>query len=58
MTTYIVKISERWDYEVEADSKAEARAEAEALREFGIDSFGSKHAKAVYDLGTTVSQAV
>jgi len=28
------------------------------LREFGIDSFGSKHAKAVYDLGTTVSQAV
>jgi len=57
MTTYTVQISERWDYEVEADSEAEARAEAEALREFGIDSFGAKHAKAVYDLGTKVAVA-
>tara|TARA_B110001454_G_scaffold96477_1_gene91361 strand:- start:773 stop:949 length:177 start_codon:yes stop_codon:yes gene_type:complete len=54
MTTYIVKIKERWDYEVEADSEAEAKAEAEELRQFGMDSFGAKHAMAIYDLGTKV----
>ena len=57
MATYLVQIKERWDYEVEADCEAEAKAEAEALREFGIDSFGAKHAKAVYDLGIKVAAA-
>ena len=54
MATYLVQIKERWDYEVEADSEAEAQEEAEALRQFGMDSFGAKHAKAIYDLGTKV----
>lgn len=54
MTTYIVQISERWDYEVEADSEAEAKEHAEGLREFGINTFGAQHAEAVYDLGTKV----
>ena len=54
--TYRVKITERWDYKVEANSKAAAKAEAEALREFGNDNFGAKHAEAVYDLGTVVEE--
>ena len=54
MTTYLVQIKERWDYEVEADSEVEAKAEAEELRQFGMDSFGAKHATAIYDLGTKV----
>ena len=53
MSTYIVQIKERWDYEVEADSEADAREQAEELRRFGIDAFGAHHAT-VYDLGTTV----
>ena len=52
--TYRVKITERWDYKVEANSKAAAKEQAEALREFGMDNFGAKHAEAVYDLGTEV----
>jgi len=55
LTTYLVQIKERWDYEVEADSEAEAKAEAEELRQFGMDSFGAKHATAIYDLGTRVT---
>ena len=55
MTTYLVQIKERWDYRVEADSEAEAREEAEALRQFGLDSFGAQHATAIYDLGTKVT---
>jgi hypothetical protein len=55
MTTYLVQIKERWDYKVEADSEAEAREEAEALRQFGMDSFGAKHAYCIYDLGTKVT---
>ena len=55
MSTYIVQIKERWDYEVEADSEAQALEQAEELRRFGMDSFGAKHAKAIYDLGTTVT---
>ena len=57
MTTYLVQIKERWDYEVEADSEAAAKKKAEALRQFGIDSFGAKHAEAIYDLGTKGSRA-
>ena len=55
MTTYLVQIKERWDYEVEADSEAEAKEHAEELRQFGMDSFGAKHATAIYDLGTKVT---
>ena len=51
-----MKITERWDYKVEATSKAAAKEKAEALREFGIDGFGAKHAEAVYDLGTVVDE--
>ncbi len=51
-----MKITERWDYKVEATSKAAAKEKAEALREFGIDGFGAKHAEAVYDLGTEVEE--
>lgn len=54
MHKYRVQIKERWDYLIEANSEAAAAKEAEALREFGIDSFGAKHAEAVYDLGTKV----
>ncbi|MCP4792460.1 MAG: hypothetical protein GY882_03920 [Actinomycetia bacterium] len=54
MSTYTVQITERWDYVVEADSKAEAKEQAEALRHFGIDTFGAQHAEAIYDLGTKV----
>ena len=54
MTTYLVQITERWDYEVEADSESAAAQEAATLRDFGIDAFGAKHAEAVYDLGTKV----
>ena len=56
MATYVVQISERWDYEVEADSEAAAKEKAEALRQFGINSFGAKHAEAVYDLGIKVTR--
>ena len=54
MTTYLVQITERWDYKVEANSESAAAQEAATLRDFGIDSFGAKHAEAVYDLGTKV----
>jgi hypothetical protein len=54
MHKYRVQISERWDYLIEANSEAAAAEEAGALRDFGIDSFGAKHAEAVYDLGTKV----
>jgi hypothetical protein len=56
MNTYRVQITERWDYKVEANSKAAAAQEAATLRDFGIDSFGAKHAEAVYDLGTVVEE--
>jgi hypothetical protein len=55
MTTYLVQIKERWDYEVEAASESAAAQEAATLRDFGIDAFGAKHAVAVYDLGTKVT---
>ena len=54
MNKYRVQIKERWDYLIEANSEAAAAEKAEALREFGIDSFGAKHAEGVYDLGTKV----
>ena len=54
--TYVVQIKERWDYEVEAYSEAEAKQQATELREMGLNFFGATHAKAVYDLGTTVME--
>ena len=54
MNKYRVQIKERWDYLIEANSEAAAAQEAATLRDFGIDSFGAKHAEGVYDLGTKV----
>ena len=51
---YKVQISERWDYEVEANSEAEAKQQATELREVGLGQWANPHAKAVYDLGTKV----
>ena len=54
MELYYVQISERWDYEVEANSAAEAKQQATKLREVGLGYWANHHAKDVYDLGTKV----
>ena len=54
MTTYLVQIKERWDYEVEADSEAEAKEQAEELRSFGLKVWDNPGDPALYDLGTKV----
>jgi len=54
MSTYIVQIKERWDYEVEADSEADAKERATELRSFGLRSWDNPGDPALYDLGTTV----
>jgi hypothetical protein len=54
MTTYVVRIKERWDFEVEADSEAEAKAAAEELRSFGLRTWDNPGDPKLYDLGTKV----
>ena len=54
MATYLVQIKERWDYEVEADSEAEAKEHAEELRSFGLRVWDNPGDPALYDLGTKV----
>ena len=54
MTTYIVKIKERWDFEVEADSEAEAKEQATDLRSFGLRNWNNPGDPKLYDLGTKV----
>ena len=54
MTVYLVKIRERWDYEVEADSEAEAKEEAHDLRSFGLKEWNNPGDPKLYDLGTKV----
>ena len=55
MTTYLVQIKERWDYEVEADSEAEAKEEATELRSFGLKAWDNPGEPKLYDLGTKVT---
>jgi len=57
MTTYLVQIKERWDYEVEADSEAEAKEQATELRSFGLRSWDNPGDPKLYDLGTKVVAA-
>ena len=57
MTTYLVQIKERWDYEVEADSAAKAKAQATELRSFGLRSWDNPGDPKLYDLGTKVVTA-
>ena len=52
MATYIVQIKERWDYEIEADSEAEAKEEATELRSFGLKALDNPGEPKLYDLGT------
>ena len=47
MELYKVQISERWDYEVEANSEAEAKQQATELRDVGLGQWANQHAKAV-----------
>ena len=55
MTTYLVQIKERWDYEVEADSAAEAKERAEELRSHGLRVWDNPGDPDLYDLGTKVT---
>ena len=55
MTTYLVQIKERWDYEVEADSEAEAKERAEELRSHGLKVWDNPGDPDLYDLGTKVT---
>ena len=57
MATYIVQIKERWDYEVEADSEADAKEQATELRSFGLRTWDNPGDPKLYDLGTKVSRA-
>jgi len=57
MSRYVVQITERWDFEIEADSEAEAKAEAEGLREFGLNKWANPGDPTVYDVGTKVVKA-
>ena len=54
MTTYTVQISERWDYQIEADSEAEAKEQAVELRSFGLNVWDNPGNPHVFDLGTKV----
>ena len=54
MATYLVQIKERWDYEIEADSEAEAKEQATELRSFGLNVWDNPGDPKLYDLGTTV----
>ena len=54
MTIYLVKIRERWDYEIEADSEAEAVEQATELRSCGLRTWDNPGDPKVYDLGTKV----
>lgn len=57
MATYVVQIKERWDYEVEADSEADAKEQATELRSFGLRAWDNPGEPKLYDLGTKVSRA-
>jgi len=57
MTIYLVKIRERWDYEIEADSEAEAKEQAVQLRSQGLNVWHNPGDPKVYDLGTKVEVA-
>ena len=54
MAKFIVHITERWDYEIEADSEAKAKEKATELRSFGLNVWDNPGAPKLYDLGTTV----
>ena len=54
MNTYLVQIKERWDYEIEADSAAEAKEEATALRSFGLKAWDNPGDPKLYALGIEV----
>jgi hypothetical protein len=56
VSTYLVQIKERWDYEIEADSEAEAKEEATELRSFGLRTWDNPGDPKLYDLGTKATR--